>query len=111
MMKKMPSQEVAPGFALDLTTTDEHGESWDFSMKEMHGTLRSGCFDSNACIGIYVSREHNSPLLLFGQIYNRTAELVLQYQSRKHPSLLFRFLSLNFAKKQRCCCPVSILKN
>ena len=35
MLEKLPSQEVAPGFALDLTTVDENGEPWDFCRKDM----------------------------------------------------------------------------
>ena len=41
MLAKLPNQDVAPGFALDLTTTDEHGEPWGFTKKEMREKARA----------------------------------------------------------------------
>ena len=41
MLEKLPSQEIAPGFALDLTTADEHGEPWDFSKGRMREKAKS----------------------------------------------------------------------
>ena len=35
LAKEMPGYGIAPGLALDLTTTDAHGRAWDFSKAEM----------------------------------------------------------------------------
>ena len=34
VLKMMPSQDVLPGFALDLTVEDENGVAWDFTRKK-----------------------------------------------------------------------------
>ena len=38
----LPSMGIIPGFALDLTTTDEHGVSWDFDVAERRAESRTG---------------------------------------------------------------------
>ena len=40
LLKRMPRDEVAPGFALDLTTTNSEGQRWDFDRKEMRDKAR-----------------------------------------------------------------------
>ena len=38
--KLLPELGCIPGFALDLTTTDENGQAWDFDLKEMREKAR-----------------------------------------------------------------------
>ena len=40
VLKMMPTQDVLPGFALDLTTEDEHGIPWDFTVPERRAAAR-----------------------------------------------------------------------
>ena len=37
----MKHRHLLPGFALDLTTTDEDGNSWDFTKAEMQDKARA----------------------------------------------------------------------
>ena len=37
--KALPHFGIIPGFAMDLTTEDEHGVAWDFSIKELISLL------------------------------------------------------------------------
>ena len=36
----LPEYNVLPGFALDLTTTDENGRHWDFTKSEQRAKAR-----------------------------------------------------------------------
>ena len=40
-VKLMPSLEVVPGFALDLSGEDENRDSWDFTMPDMRAKARA----------------------------------------------------------------------
>ena len=40
LLKMLPSQEVTPGFALDLTNEDESGRPWDFTKEECRVAAR-----------------------------------------------------------------------
>ena len=40
-LKLMPSMELIPGFALDLSGEDENGESWDFTRADMRAKARA----------------------------------------------------------------------
>ena len=37
---KLKNLGITPGFALDLTTTDEHGVAWDFDCKDRRREAR-----------------------------------------------------------------------
>ena len=37
----MPSMELIPGFALDLSGEDENGDSWDFTRADMRAKART----------------------------------------------------------------------
>ena len=40
-LKLMPSMELVPGFALDLSGEDENGNSWDFTRADMRAKARA----------------------------------------------------------------------
>ena len=44
-LKLMPSMELIPGFALDLSGEDENGESWDFTRADMRAKARALLFE------------------------------------------------------------------
>ena len=52
-MKLLPELKLIPGFALDLTTCDSDGASWDFDMKHMRDRAMS-------------KLKNEKPLLLIG---------------------------------------------
>ena len=39
--KLLPSMELVPGFAFDLSGEDENGESWDFTRADMRAKARA----------------------------------------------------------------------
>ena len=51
-IKMMPSSEVIAGFALDLTTSDVDGRSWNFDEKEMRDRAKRKLAEDNPMLPI-----------------------------------------------------------
>ena len=62
--KLLPELKLIPGFALDLTTTDVGGLSWNFDEAEMRARARK-------------KLDEDKPLLLVGRGWTRTVGTAL----------------------------------